>query len=320
MNLQGTDIQKARSILTAEGLVAIPTETVYGLAGNGLSNVAITRIFEAKNRPFFDPLILHIGDISQVTSLVITIPAPLQKLMETFWPGPLTVLLPKSQVVPDLVTSGQDRVALRIPQHPLTLSLLLSLDFPLAAPSANPFGYVSPTTAQHVADQLGDQVDYILDGGSCSIGLESTIVGMEGDAIVVYRKGGLAIEEIEKLVGPIQLTDISTSKPAAPGMLIKHYAPSKSVHWKQDWDGPWDETVGILGFQHLHPQLPAQNQLLLSPTGDLREAAYHLFAFLREMDRWPVQHILVEKVPDIGLGKAINDKLTRATASRTKTN
>ncbi len=310
----GTEVNQAKHVLASGGLVAIPTETVYGLAGNGLNVSAVTRIFEAKRRPFFDPLILHIGSIEQLSPLVTNVPPALQTLMEAYWPGPLTVLLPKSINVPDLVTSGQPRVAIRMPNHPLALSLLQSIDFPLAAPSANPFGYVSPTTAQHVAHQLGTEVDYILDGGPCSVGLESTIVGMEQGDVVVYRKGGLPTEDIEYLIGPIRILDVSSSQPQAPGMLLKHYAPRVAVVWLSDWTGPLDSTTGYLGFDHPHESIPSENQMILSPTGDLREAAHHLFAYLREMDTWPIQVILVEKVPDHGLGKAINDKLIRATA------
>lgn len=316
MTQLGTDINQAKLILESGGLVAIPTETVYGLAGNALDLEALTRIFEAKNRPFFDPLILHVGAIEQIQSLVTEVPVALAKLMEAFWPGPLTVLLPKSDRVPDLVTSGLPRVAIRIPNQPLTLDLLHQLDFPLAAPSANPFGYVSPTRAHHVADQLKDRVEYILDGGPCEIGVESTIVGMEGHEVVVYRKGGLSVEEIEKVAGPVRLNTVSSSQPEAPGMLIKHYAPRIPVQLASEWAGPWDHRVGYLGWQYPHPLIPLSNQQILSPEGSLSEAAYHLFDYLRQMDQWEVEVILTEWLPDEGLGRAINDKLKRATASR----
>jgi len=315
MTLIGSDIAHAATVLKSGGTVGIPTETVYGLAGNGLKKSAITRIFEIKNRPFFDPLILHIGNQDQVRDLVLEIPAPLQDLIDAFWPGPLTVLLPKSDRVPDLVTSGLPRVAIRMPNQPLTLSLLQQLDFPLAAPSANPFGYVSPTRAHHVADQLGDQVDYILDGGPCEIGVESTIVGMEENQVVVYRKGGLPIEEIEKIVGIVRVNSTSSSQPDAPGMLMQHYAPRTPVKIAKDWPGPWEPRVAFLGWQTYHAAIPLANQLLLSPGGSLPEAAYHLFDYLRQMDQWNLDVILTEWLPDEGLGRAINDKLKRATAT-----
>jgi L-threonylcarbamoyladenylate synthase len=186
----GVDIERAAAFLRKGQLVAIPTETVYGLAGNALDLKSVSSIFETKNRPSFDPLILHVASLEQVSPFVSEFPEKLKCLAEAFWPGPLTVLLPRKASVPDLVTSGLDRVAVRVPNHPLTLALLAQLDFPLAAPSANPFGYISPTQAAHVAAQLGSQVPYILDGGACAVGLESTIVGMEVEQVVIYRLGG----------------------------------------------------------------------------------------------------------------------------------
>ena len=172
----GQDILKAKEILIAGGLVAIPTETVYGLAGNALNENSVANIFRAKNRPSFDPLIVHVASILQAERFVEDIPSQARKLAETYWPGPLTILLKKRPIISDLVTSGLDTVAIRVPAQDLTRSLLASLDFPLAAPSANPFGYVSPTKAEHVNEQLGDNIDYILDGGDCQVGIESTIV------------------------------------------------------------------------------------------------------------------------------------------------
>jgi L-threonylcarbamoyladenylate synthase len=209
----GRDIEKAKSLLMQGDLVAIPTETVYGLAGNALDPEAVALIFETKNRPSFDPLILHTSSIGRVEDFVSSFPEKLKILAESFWPGPLTLLLPRKSVVPDLVTSGLDRVAVRVPKHPLTLALLESLDFPLAAPSANPFGYISPTRPEHVEAQLGEKIPYILDGEACDVGLESTIVGLEEDEIVIYRLGGLEISAIEKLVGR------SKSKITAPAIL-----------------------------------------------------------------------------------------------------
>src|ERR1035437_8374682 len=205
MSKIGIDIEKAKQILQEGGLVAIPTETVYGLAANALNKDAVFKIIEAKNRPHFDPLIIHTDSIEKVKLHVSDFPQWAQQLANAFWPGPLTLLLPKKNSIPDLVTSGLPQVAVRIPNHPLTLQLLKSLDFPLAAPSANPFGYVSPTNAEHVAAQLQGSVDYILDGGPCDVGIESTIVGFEDGKITIYRLGGLAIEDIEKLVGKVQV-------------------------------------------------------------------------------------------------------------------
>ena len=218
MALIGQDISQAKRVLDEGELVAIPTETVYGLAGNALNPVAVASIFETKNRPSFDPLIVHIPSLDVAENYVIDIPDPLRKLAEQFWPGPLTLLLPRKNTIPDIVTSGLERVAIRVPDHSLTLELLSQLDFPLAAPSANPFGYISPTSPQHVDAQLGERISYILDGGKCRVGLESTIVGMEENEIVVYRLGGLEISEIERIVGEVTVKSHSSSNPQFPGL------------------------------------------------------------------------------------------------------
>jgi L-threonylcarbamoyladenylate synthase len=185
----GEIIQEAKSFLLDGNIVAIPTETVYGLAGNALDPAAVLQIFTAKERPAFDPLIVHISSIDKVELYAHSIPSQAYDLMHEFWPGPLTIVLPKNSIIPDIVTSGLDTVGLRIPNHPTTIKLLKQLDFPLAAPSANPFGYISPTSAQHVFDQLGGKIPYILDGGICDVGVESTIVGFENDKCLIYRLG-----------------------------------------------------------------------------------------------------------------------------------
>lgn len=224
----GEDVQQAAILLKEGKLVAIPTETVYGLAANALDPHAVTQIFAAKKRPFFDPLIVHISGISEVEKYAVSIPGTALKLARALWPGPLTLLLPKKEIIPDIVTSGLDTVGLRVPAHPLTLALLKNLPFPLAAPSANPFGYISPTTAQHVADQLGDSISYILDGGPSTVGIESTIVGFEGEDIIVHRLGGTSLEALEEITGTeVQLRLNNSSHPVAPGQLTSHYAPQK---------------------------------------------------------------------------------------------
>jgi len=234
----------------------------------------------------------------------------------------LTVLLPRNASVPDLVTSGLDRVAVRVPNHPLTLALLAQLDFPLAAPSANPFGYISPTQAAHVAAQLGPQIPYILDGGVCAVGLESTIVGMEGEQVVIYRLGGLELSKIESLVGPVTVQAHSTSNPSAPGQLASHYAPRKPF-----LVGDLNELVpkciqegkafGVLSFSTHLSALPSDKQFVLSPSQDLQEAAQRLFMGMRLLDESDADLILAEFVPEIGLGRAINDRLKRAAAQPT---
>ncbi len=310
----GKEISKAAEILRRGDVVAIPTETVYGLAGNALNEDAVLKIFKAKNRPFFDPLIIHTYAIDEIRKYVTTIPDRLLPLMERFMPGPFTVLLPRAAAIPDLVTSGMERVAIRIPQHPLTLELLRSVGFPLAAPSANPFGYISPTTSGHVQAQLGGIIPYILDGGECSVGIESTIVGMDGDDIVVYRLGGLAVEQIEAIVGSVKVVPQSSSDPAAPGMLQSHYAPRKPLLLGDINDMlkiHTGEKVAVMSFTQKYD---VAIECILSPEGDIEVAAKRLFAAMRELDQSDADMILAEYMPEQGLGRAMNDRLRRAAA------
>lgn len=308
----GKSIETASDFLKKAQLVAIPTETVYGLAANALDSTAVAGVFEAKNRPVFDPLIVHTHSVLKAHDYVKSIPEPLLKLANAFWPGPLTLLLEKKALVPDLVTSGLDRVAIRVPNHALTLELLRSIDFPLAAPSANPFGYVSPTTPEHVNKQLGDKVAYILDGGPCEVGIESTIIGKEENEVCVYRLGGLAIEEIEKIVGKVNLKINSSSNPAAPGQLKSHYAPMKQLilgDVKENLKLYKNAAVIYFGEKNFESAHADYN---LSPTKNLKEAAANLFSALRMMDESKADVILCELLPEEGLGRAINDRLKRA--------
>lgn len=315
----GNDIQKAAEILKAANLVAIPTETVYGLAGNALDPVSVTKIFETKNRPSFDPLIVHVADVDQVARYTREFPEELRKLADVFWPGPLTLLLPKKDVVPDLVTSGLDTVAVRVPSHPVTRALLKALDFPLAAPSANPFGYISPTQASHVQDQLGDKIAYILDGGDCSVGLESTIVGLEQGQLIVYRLGGVSVSAIEEVVGPVLILPQSSSNPKSPGMLKSHYAPRTPIvlgdlEQLMEEYRRRGELFALLSFTKDYQEVDADKKVVLSPGGDFGEAARNLFSGMRFLDKAGVSVILAEELPEKNLGKAINDRLRRAAA------
>jgi L-threonylcarbamoyladenylate synthase len=237
-------------------------------------------------------------------------------LAERFWPGPLTLILPKAEHVPLLVTSGHDSVGVRIPNHPLTLELLRQLPFPVAAPSANPFGYVSPTTAQHVQAQLGSRIPYILDGGACAVGIESTILSLNGNEVVVLRLGGLALEELEEVV-QISKARIKTSSsnPTAPGMLSSHYSPRKKVllgSIEENLQLVDPAKVGTISLKKIFPQVPIEQQIQLSPKGDLGEAARLLFSALRALDEQAIDFILAEPMPEQGLGRAINDRLQRA--------
>lgn len=313
----GTDIQRAARLLTQGNLVAIPTETVYGLAGNAFNLSAVAKIFEVKNRPSFDPLIVHTYSQEQVETFVEHFPPKARKLAKAFWPGPLTLLLPKKDLIPDLVTSGMDTVAIRIPNQPLTLSILQKLDFPLVAPSANPFGYVSPTSAQHVDDQLGEKIEYILDGGVCQIGIESTILGFDDDIPVIHRLGGLSREEIESVIGQVAVRPHSSSNPKAPGMLKSHYSPGKKLILGdlQELLGAYGHLkCGVITFNKKVNAVDDDHQYVLAENGDVTNAAKNLFAALREMDKKNIDIILAEPVPNHGLGPAINDRLKRAAA------
>jgi L-threonylcarbamoyladenylate synthase len=275
------------------------------------------KVFEAKERPFFDPLIIHISASDDLLKYVEEVPDIAYRLIARFWPGPMTLILPKKNIIPDLVTAGQDTVGIRMPDHVLTQRLLSILDFPLAAPSANPFGYISPTTAGHVFDQLGQKIPYILDGGPCSIGLESTIIGFDGEVPVIYRLGGIALEDIEAVTGPIKTELNKSSNPTAPGQLSSHYAPRIPMvigNIDQLLSQYNHKQIGIISFRKPYLGNNILKTWILSDNGDLNEAAMHLFKALREADQSGVELILAEKFPDHGLGRAINDRLQRASA------
>ena len=313
----GTDINQAISFLLGDQVVGIPTETVYGLAGNAYSAKAVASIFEIKNRPSFDPLIIHSSSFSRVQEFVLDIPKQATIIAEALMPGPVTLLLDKAPVIPDIVTAGSSRVAIRIPNHPLSLKLLKALPFPLAAPSANPFGYISPTTAQHVFDQLGDQVPYILDGGPSRVGLESTIVGFEDNQAIIYRKGGTSVEVIESLIGPVAIRPHSSSNPQAPGMLKSHYAPKAGLiigNIEEEVAKYSHKRIGTISFYKKIKGIPTGQQIILSQKQDLKEAAFRLFAGMRQLDQMALDVIIAELVPEKGLGRAINDRLRRAAA------
>jgi L-threonylcarbamoyladenylate synthase len=320
--LVGKDIRTAKKFLDEGQVVGIPTETVYGLAGNALDENAVLKIFTAKSRPHFDPLIVHTYSPDEIAKYVIKIPAKAQTLINNFMPGPVTLLLLKKKNIPDLVTSGLDTVAIRVPDCAITLELLRSLSYPLAAPSANPFGYISPTTAQHVYDQLHGKIPYILDGGPSAIGLESTIVGFENDEPVIYRVGGLAVEEITAVIGPAKIAIVSGSNPKSPGMLESHYAPKKRTIFGE-MSGPEYQNViaekskkiAVIAFDNYIGGVDKSCQVLLSPSGNLPEAAKNLFGVMRQLDAGDADLIFAVQFPDIGLGRAINDRLKRASVS-----
>ena len=312
-------IRLAAEIIRGGGLVAFPTETVYGLGADALNPDAVAKIFEAKQRPSFDPLILHIAMRVSLDRLVETFSLGDHRLMDVFWPGPLTLVLPKREIVPDIVTAGLPTVAIRMPAHPVAQALIREAGVPIAAPSANPFGYVSPTCAQHVLDGLGDRVDLILDGGPCPIGVESTIVAMNGTWPELLRPGSITLAQIMEITGLVVRTPASQTT-VAPGQLPRHYATRTPVT--------------ILGAQGARPSVQGHERAgliamsvpshvddrfcaieVLSPSGDLREAARNLFAALRRLDALGLDRLYAESCDERGLGLAIMDRLRRCAAS-----
>lgn len=308
------NLAEAAQLLTDGEVVAIPTETVYGLAANALDEKAVLKIFEAKQRPFFDPLIVHIDSVASIDKYALQVPAMARLLAEKFMPGPITLLLKKQNIIADLVTSGLDTVGLRIPAHPVAQQLLRQLPFPLAAPSANPFGYISPTTAQHVWEQLQGSIPFILDGGDCSVGVESTIVEVVEDKVIVHRLGGLSIEAIQEVCGNVELQLNQSSNPSAPGKLASHYAPKKPLvigDIKLLAEKFSHNKKGVIAFKEYQNKFQDE-VMLLSANGSLHEAASNLFKALRHFDKSDCEIILAEYLPDEGLGRAINDRLRRA--------
>lgn len=312
-----TDIKKAKKALKKNKLVAIPTETVYGLAGNAYDESALVEIFKLKNRPFYNPLIVHIKSASSISDVAKDIPESAMILAEKFWPGPLTLVLKKQPHISDLITAGKDTVAVRVPNHHLALALLEKLDFPLAAPSANPFGSISPTNADHVFNYFGGKLEVILDGGECEKGLESTIIGFENNQPVLYRHGSISSEEFEKITGKLSTITNSEKTPNAPGMLSRHYAPNTATYLTNNvvelikcFKG---KRIGILVFKNQINGKGIIHKEILSKSGDLNEAAKNLYAAMHRLDENNLDVIIAERLPDIGLGKTMNDKLERAT-------
>jgi L-threonylcarbamoyladenylate synthase len=316
--MKNDDVRQAAEIIKGGGIVAFPTETVYGLGADAFNPFAVARIFEVKKRPSFDPLIIHVASGKDLERLVIETPSDARKLLEQFWPGPLTVVLQKKEEVPDIVTAGLSTVAVRMPRHPMTLNLLELVGSPMVGPSANPFGYLSPTTAEHVQEQLGDQVDLILDGGPCEVGVESTIISFLEEGPRLLRPGGVPLEEIESIIGKVGLRPIEEEKPLAPGMLPRHYAPRTPVllDWSEkSLDTYRGKKIGFLLFQERKNFLKFHPVEILSKKGDFREAAATLFSAIRRLDALNLDLILAETVPEVGLGRAIMDRLRRASGT-----
>jgi L-threonylcarbamoyladenylate synthase len=305
------NLERAAALLRSGAIVAFPTETVYGLGGAAFDVRAVARIFEIKQRPTFDPLIVHVADEAMLARVARDVPDAAQRLIERFWPGALTLVLRKQDEVPGLVTAGLDTVAVRMPAHPVARALIALAGIPVAAPSANPFGYLSPTRAAHVARMLGDRVDLILDGGAATHGLESTIVMLEPQPVLL-RHGAIAAEEIEAVSGPLARELSDDASPLAPGRLPQHYAPSIPI----DIAAPESLTraeranAALLAFDTAVEGYRAMR--VLSPRGDLREAAANFFEYLHELDASGASRIVAAPIPARGIGEAIMDRLLRA--------
>jgi len=310
------NIQLAVQELIEDKIIAIPTETVYGLAGNAFSESAIHKIFALKNRPLHNPLIVHIQSINYLTQVAKDIPDKAYQLAKAFWPGPLTLVLNKKENIPNIVSAQKNTVAVRVPNHPIALELLANIDFPIAAPSANPFGSISPTSAIHVANYFANELEIILDGGECEKGIESTIVGFDGDEPVLYRLGSISMDDIEKEIGELKLIIKNDINPNAPGMLSRHYAPKTKMYFTNNVyefiQNITNKKIGVLLFENNLYHQNIKHQEILSVTGDLNVAAKNLYAAMHRLDNSNLDIIVAERLPDIGLGKTINDKLERA--------
>lgn len=326
-------IQRAVEVLRQGGIIAFPTETVYGLGADAMNDKAVCRIFEAKKRPEFDPLIVHVASVQEAETLWSQTPESATLLMKRFWPGPLTLVLPKSSRVSDLVTSGLPTVAVRMPKHEAAFSLIKALGRPIAAPSANLFGYTSPTSASHVAEDLGEAVDLILDGGPCAVGVESTVLKIEKNEGTILRPGGIPAEALEKVIPLKKAPDEKTARPESPGLLDTHYAPWTRMvllpgafsDFIPEFDAALKEyqarkstplRVGLLSFRQSFENPALETVQVLSAKGDLYEAAANLFQAIRKLDKMNLDLILAEPVPEKGIGLAILDRLRRAAGGK----
>lgn len=307
-------IDKAAKIINEGGLVAFPTETVYGLGANALNPVAVAKIFKLKERPTFDPLIVHIASYNHLSRLTLNVNEAVFTLAEKFWPGPLTFVLPKSSLVPDIVTSGLATVAVRMPDNPIALDLIRKSGCPIAAPSANKFGRISPTQASHVNKQLPN-VDFIIDGGCTSVGVESTIVFIEGNNCTLLRAGKITLDEIkETLPQHFNCTVHASGGTIAPGLLKSHYSPTKALHILTDIPESLPPASGLIIHQKEHPLSDwSHKTLVTSVNGDLIEIAANLFSSLHTMEDDPdIQQIFIQPVSENGLGMAIMDRIRKA--------
>jgi L-threonylcarbamoyladenylate synthase len=305
------EIRNAASLIREGGLVAFPTETVYGLGANALDPIAVARIFEVKERPSFDPLIVHIASIRSLQDLTQDNDDRAYRLAEKFWPGPLTIVLPKSNIVPDIVTSGLETVGIRMPDNPVALRLIKYAECPVAAPSANKFGRISPTKAEHVKKQLKG-IDYVLDGGPTKVGIESTVISFHSDGFVILRQGFITREELEKVLPQSKLAVSKKEMISSPGNIKSHYSPNKPLYLLDEKPGNLNtKNAAFLSFGK-PPDSDFKIVEYLSETGNLYEAAINLFGKLHQLEDSDIDFIIVEPVPEKGIGRAIMDRLRKA--------
>lgn len=318
-------IKQAAEVLHNRGLVAFPTETVYGLGANALDSKAVAGIFKAKDRPLDDPLIVHIAEIKDLYKIAAQVPSKAGKLMNRFWPGPLTIILKKTDLIPEIVTTGLDTIAVRMPSNPIAKKFISIANVPIAAPSANIFGRPSPTTAQHVIDDLDGRIDIVLDGGSAEIGIESTVVEFVGDEVIVLRPGGISAEELRIIAGSITMVKESTQIENSPGKYSRHYSPKAEIVLIEN-DSFQKEKVlskaedlkrqglkfGIMAKQEHEKKYRDFKVKVLGPETDSRTCAARLFSILREFDSEEVEVIIAESIPEDGLGYAVMNRLRKA--------
>ncbi|MCK9280676.1 MAG: L-threonylcarbamoyladenylate synthase [Melioribacteraceae bacterium] len=309
------NLQSAAKLINAGELVIFPTETVYGIGADGFNPIAVSKIFEAKKRPTFNPLILHISDYKMLDLISNDNTELIKRITNKYWPGPLTIVLKRNKIVPDMVTAGNETVALRMPSHPAALKLIELAGVPIAAPSANSFNRLSPTKANHISDELSSKVKMILDGGKSEIGVESTIIRIENDGITLLRPGGITLEDLKSVIENVRVDTSVKLKPDSPGQLEFHYAPDKPIFFitKDLLNKIDNKRVGGLFFLENKTGFPFIKEYILSPNGDLREAAANLFSMLYKLENDPdIDIIAAEKIEELGLGIAIMDRLKKA--------
>lgn len=309
----GTNIDIAASSLKKDNIVVIPTETVYGLGVNALSKKAVKKIFKLKNRPINDPLICHTDSLEKISKFVKYIPKKAKILGSKYWPGPLTIIFDKKNIIPDITTSNLKTVGFRIPNNKITIKLLEKLEFPIAAPSANMFSYISPTNTNHVIQNFKSGIDYIIEDGNCSLGIESTIIGFKKNKSIIYRLGSLTIEEIEKTIGKVEYKE--SNDISMPGSFKKHYSPNKKLYIgdiNNIINSFNNKKIGVLCFDKKNKKIDRRLQIVLSKSSSLKEASKKLYSSLYLLDKMDIDIIVTSLLPNNKLGKSVNDRIIKS--------